>query len=93
MYIFNFITFITCSLFFINQVIYLYNRGINLVSLSYVFYFFVFIIPIGLQLIIDEPDYNRFYGFDVAIKDSLVNFLYLFSLLLSSIIFYLFRGR
>jgi len=58
-----------------------------------VFYFFVFIIPIGLQLIIDEPDYSRFYGFDVAIKDSLVNFLYSFSLLLSSIIFYLFRGR
>lgn len=93
MYISNFIIFIICSLFLINQIVYLYNKGINLVSLSYIFYFFVFIVPIGLQLVIDEPDYSRFYGFDIATRDSFVNFLYLFSVLLSSIIFYLFRGK
>ncbi|MEN8399845.1 O-antigen polymerase [Acinetobacter towneri] len=82
-----------CTGFLVFQIKNFYNKDINPISLLYLLFYFVFIFPLFLDFIFDIPDYDRYYGFKLAINDNLVNLLYCFFILVCSGFFYFFKGK
>lgn len=93
MFVYEVITLVFCSLILTDSIVFLFRRGINVIAIVFIFFYLIFILPVGLDLLFGIPDYSRFHGFEASFNDELVNLTYLTFLMFTSLLFKLTRGN